>query len=194
HRARYAAIELGERDAAPETPLVPQHEGVAAIAAAHQVLGEIEPRLGEPVRPRHLVAVREHARAPARGDDAAEVPDVGPELLRVVDRPAVELGVAVQLQAPLAHDLARELRNLRFLDRAFGRQPENRRGGHTRRSISCGLYSDGSRAEARSPHAGGASRQAPARLSAGQGRLRADRFAGPAPCAARARNTPGAAQ
>src|SRR5262245_63807349 len=59
---------------------------------------------------RHLVAVDEHRRALARGAHAAEVPGIGPELLRTLDRPAVEVRVAVQLEAALAHHLAGELR------------------------------------------------------------------------------------
>ena len=72
--ARDVARQVGIADAALEAGLVPEHERVAAVAAAQQVLGEVEARLGEPVRARHLVAVDQHGRALARGDHAAEVP------------------------------------------------------------------------------------------------------------------------
>src|SRR5207253_8014723 len=83
-RARHVAVEIGVGDAAAKPRLVPEYESVAAIAAAQQVLGEVEPRFGKPVRPGHLVAVDQHRRALARGDDAAEVPGIRPELLRAL--------------------------------------------------------------------------------------------------------------
>src|SRR5205823_5928945 len=96
-------------------------------------LREVEARLGEPVRARHLVALREHRPALARGDDAAGLPGVGPELLGVVDRPAVELGIAVDLEPALADHLARELRELRLFDGAPARR------GRSAPNPSCGI-------------------------------------------------------
>jgi len=88
------------------------------------VLGEVEARLREPARAGHLVAVDQHCGALARGEHAAEIPRVGPELFRPLDRPAVEIRVAVHLEAALSHDLARELRELRLLDGALARLPK----------------------------------------------------------------------
>ena len=125
--ARYIARQIGIADAPLKTGLVPEDEGVAAVAAPQKVLREIEPRLGEPVRAGHLVAVDEHRRALARSDHAAEIPRVGPELLGMVDRPAVELGKAVGVQLALANHLARKLSKLRVLDRALARLPKDLR-------------------------------------------------------------------
>ena len=123
-RARHVARQLRIAQAPPRAALVPKDEGVAAIATAQQILGEIEPRLGEPVRARHLVAVDQHGRAFARRDDAAVIPDVGPEFLRVLHRPLVELGITGGVELPFADHLARELRELRLLDGALARLPQ----------------------------------------------------------------------
>jgi len=122
--ARDFARQVGVRDAAAQAALVPEHEGVAAVAAAHQVLGDIEARFRVPARAGHLVAVDQHRRALARGDHAACVPDLAPEFLGMRDRPVVELAVAVGVELALADHLAGELRHLRFFDRALGRFPE----------------------------------------------------------------------
>src|SRR5207253_3819947 len=105
--------------------LVPEDERLAAVAAPQEVLREIEPRLGEPVRARHLVAVHEDRGALARRLYAAEIPDVGPELFGVLHRPAIELGIAVGLELALADHLARELREARLFDGALARLPQH---------------------------------------------------------------------
>ena len=69
-------VRLRVADAPLEAALVPEHEGVALVAAPQQVLGEIEARLGKPLRARHLVAVDQHRAALLRGDHAAQVPDL----------------------------------------------------------------------------------------------------------------------
>ena len=57
-------------------------------------------------------------------DHAARFPHLAPELLRVRDRPVVELGVAVGVELALADPRAGELGDLRFFDRARGGLPE----------------------------------------------------------------------
>src|SRR5258708_2314593 len=138
--ARDVARQIRIADAPLEAGLVPQDERVAPVAATQQVLREIEARFREPVRAGHLVAIGEHGRALAGGDDAAEVPAVGPELFRVVDRPLIELRVAVGVELALADHLARELRDLRLLDRALARLPENFRYGGCRHASSANIF------------------------------------------------------
>ena len=69
------------------------------IAPAQQVLGEVEPGLGEPARAGHLLAVGEHGPAPGLGDDAAKLPDLAPERLPVLHRPAVQRRIVVERPA-----------------------------------------------------------------------------------------------
>ena len=73
---------------------------------------------------RDTVAVDEHGRALLRRDHSAEFPDFAPELLRLLDRPAVQLVVRCELAPIAARALARELRDLRALDLVLGRLPD----------------------------------------------------------------------
>jgi peptide/nickel transport system permease protein len=59
----------------------------------------------------------------ARVANSAPLPDFVPERLGIVDAPAVEVLEVVVLEMALAHDLARELRELRLLDRFLARCP-----------------------------------------------------------------------
>ena len=122
--ARHVAGEVGVAHAALEAALVPEHERVALVAAPEQVLGEIQARVRKPLGAWHLVAVHQHRAALFRSDHAAPVPDLRPELLGMVHRPLVELGVGIQLELVLAHDMASELRDLRVLDRLLGGCPD----------------------------------------------------------------------
>src|SRR5262249_16799357 len=81
-------------------------------------------RFGKPLGAGHLGAVGEHRAALLRRDDAAPVPQVGPEFLGALHRPAVEVRVGIELELALADYLARKLRELRLLDGALGRLPE----------------------------------------------------------------------
>jgi hypothetical protein len=67
---------------------------------------------------------------------AAEIPGVRPELFRALDRPAVEIGIAVQLEPALSHHLSGELRELRLLDGALARLPKYPRHGRRHGGVS----------------------------------------------------------
>ena len=121
HCPRDVARQVGVAHPAPEAVLVPEHQRIAAIAAAQQVLRDVEACLGIPARAGHLVAVHQHGGALARRDHAAGIPHLVPEDFRVFHRPAMEIRVRIELEVVLAHHLARKLRHLRFFDRAFRR-------------------------------------------------------------------------
>ena len=96
-----AQLGVGQRPLA--APLVPEDQRRTIVVVAEQVLGEVEPGAGEPARaelrdpaaPSGRARRPRRPRAPARpllGDHAAEPPDLGPECLGLLDRPAVQRG------------------------------------------------------------------------------------------------------
>jgi hypothetical protein len=101
----HLAAQLGVAQRALPAALVPEDDRFAVVALPQQVLGEVEPGAAEPAGAErrigrgHPVAALEH-RVPRRrtrpliGQDAAEAPDRGPELLRMRHRPRVERSVA----------------------------------------------------------------------------------------------------
>jgi hypothetical protein len=119
--AGHFAGQVGVAEAPLEAAFIPVDEGVAAIPALEHVLGEIQARLGKPLRAGQLVAVDQHGAALFRGDDAAAVPDLAPEFLRVVDRPIVEIRIAMEVGPILAAHLLGELGDLRLLYRLIRR-------------------------------------------------------------------------
>ena len=88
------------------------------------VLCVVQRRAGEPGRAGHLVRA-EDLLVRRLGADAEVLPDRGPELLDVVDRPLPQLGVVLGQAA-----LAREARDLCALDAFGGRRPEQLVFGH----------------------------------------------------------------
>ena len=100
HRA-HLLVQLAITDLPLAALLVPEHQGRSIVVIAQQVFGEVEPGAGEPpgpqlrIRRRHPVEPNDHrvpriAPGPLLGDDAAEAPDLGPECVGPLDRPAVE--------------------------------------------------------------------------------------------------------
>ena len=90
---------------------------------AQQVFGEVQPRVGKERRARHPVAVDKHAFA-LLADDAAEIPEQAPEILAVVDRPAVQLGIGGEGRAGPGGSLDHEGRDRRLCDTVWRRHPE----------------------------------------------------------------------
>src|SRR5207342_2426496 len=98
--ASHLVVQLTVRQPSLRTVLIPEHQGVAVIAIAKQVFGEVESRSDKPfwsenrIRRRDAVAANEHrvcgAIRIAVNDDAAEPPHVAPELLEVANRPVVQ--------------------------------------------------------------------------------------------------------
>src|SRR5438445_4782532 len=112
------------REASLYLVFAPEHHRRGRIAPPQQVLGEVEPRLRIPSRARHAFTVHENPRALRARAHVRELPQRVPELLRMIDRPAVEGRIVVQPELPVADRLARETREVRFLDVLGTRRPE----------------------------------------------------------------------
>src|SRR5207237_9235285 len=82
--ARNEAVKLAVAQAPLDAILTPEDQRLGAVAPAQQVLGEIEMRLGDPLRPRHARAI-DQRRSLLLAEHAAEIPKLAPELLRVLD-------------------------------------------------------------------------------------------------------------
>ena len=104
--------------------LAPEDDGGAVVAAAKEVLGEVEAGSREPARPRHPIRVREDGVALRGRDDPAEVPDAVPERGGLRHRPGVKGRVVRRLHpVALAHE-GGEAGEPRPLDVLGARRPQ----------------------------------------------------------------------
>jgi hypothetical protein len=110
--ARDQIVKLAVAQAPAHLVLAPEHDGVVIVAAAQQVLGEIEPRLGIEARARHLVAIDQDRPARSFVDHPAKIPDLFPERLDIVDRPGVEVMVIAEGTAPAFGERHHEMRQV----------------------------------------------------------------------------------
>jgi hypothetical protein len=127
------------------------HEAHSMIAALHlvlatkdnrvrgaellqQVLGEIQPRVREERGAWHLVAGDQH-RARPLPDNAAKIPDKGPERLAVVDRPSVKFGIGGEGAAAPGRGCLHESGHRCRVDLFLRRGPEWCCDGHDRSSF-----------------------------------------------------------
>ena len=99
------------------------------------VLGEVEPRAGEPLRTRHRPRA-EHPLVRHRRDHVEALPDRRPEPLEVVHRPLPQALVVRQVEPARPLEPARVVGDRRLLDPLGARTPENGRHGH-RPSVPC---------------------------------------------------------
>ena len=90
--ARDEIVELAMAEAPADLVLAAEDDGVAVVAPAQQVLGVVEPGLGEELRARHLARVLDADGAGPLADHAREGPELAPEGFRLGDRPAIEGG------------------------------------------------------------------------------------------------------
>ena len=79
--------------------LAAESDGEAVVAPMQQVLGEVQPALGEETRAGQLVAVDQMRRRSLVADDAGEIPEQRPEASTVVDRPLMQRVIAVDREA-----------------------------------------------------------------------------------------------
>ena len=79
-------------EAALDLVLAPEDQGIGIVAPAQQILGVVEPRLGEEMRAGHLAGILDADLARPIADDAGEIPQRAPESFRLGDGPAVEAG------------------------------------------------------------------------------------------------------
>ena len=102
-----------------------RHHGnpIAVLLEADQVLGVVQPGAGEPLRARHR-AVAEHALVRRRAN-AVEVPQPAPEAFQVVDRPAVQVVKAAELEAALVAQPVHEAADLRRVPPVRGWRPQD---------------------------------------------------------------------
>ena len=107
-RLRHGAVQLGMAGAALDLVLAPEDQGVTRVVAAQQVLGEVQARVGEPLRPRHPVGIDERTRPALIGNHPGEVPQRGPELFRLRHRPAVQRLVVGEFRSPAPRGGAHE--------------------------------------------------------------------------------------
>ena len=100
-------------------------DGRALILTAQQVLGEVEPAVGEPAGALHILAVLRHNVAKL-ALDAAVLPHQGPEAGGLLHRPLIQVGIAAQLQAMEVIDLGHELVEVGVLHPVLIRCPQTK--------------------------------------------------------------------
>ena len=97
--ARDRVMEFGPADLPADPVFAAEDDGRRIVAPAQQILGEIHPAVREEAGARHPVAIDDDA--PARlADHGAEIPQAGPEFLRLVHRPGVQGGIIGEIRAP----------------------------------------------------------------------------------------------
>jgi hypothetical protein len=122
--ARHLVVQLAVGEPAAHALLAPEDHRLGVVAAAQQVLREVEPRAGEEARAGHPVAIGEHGLAAGLGDHAAEVPHRDPEFLEMLDGPPVERGVVAQPHAVAPAHQFHERRDVGVPDAFRRRAPE----------------------------------------------------------------------
>ena len=117
--------QLAERELTRTARLRPGHDrdAVAILLEADQVLGVVETRAGEPLRAGHR-RIGEHAVVRRRADPV-ELPQVAPEALEIVNRPAIQAFVLAELAAALVPQPVHETADLRRIPPVRGRRPQD---------------------------------------------------------------------
>ncbi len=128
--ARGLGVKLGMVDPAPDPVLAPEYDRGAAVAAAEQVLREVEARLRKEAGARHRRRVQQDRPAAIGRADAGVIPDRGPEGFHVLDREAVEIRVFLRLDAETLLQHPHEGGEVGRCDSLGGRPPK--RFGHCR--------------------------------------------------------------
>ena len=128
-------VELGMAQPPAYLVLAPEHDGVAVVAAAQQVLGVVQPGIGKEAGAGHLAAIGEHPVAAGLRDHAALVPDGGPEFLHMGDRPIVERRVIGQVDPVPGRHAVLEDGQIGGGDPVRRRRPQRR--GHSAGSFGC---------------------------------------------------------
>ncbi len=124
-RSGHGVVDFRETHAAANLVLTPEHHGRLSVTPSQQVLGEVQPRVGEPLRTRHLVAIDQYALTATLGDYAAEIPGGSPELLRFPHRPVVELLRIPDPCIPALVNQMNEARDVGVRNALLRRLPEN---------------------------------------------------------------------
>ena len=78
-------VELAVGETALHLVFPPEDQGIGVVAPAQQILGIVEPRLGEEMRAGHPAGILDAHPARALTDNAGEFPHRAPEGLRLGD-------------------------------------------------------------------------------------------------------------
>ncbi len=133
---RHGRVQRPPAHASPHLVLAPEYQGVAVVAPAQEVFGEVELRIGEEAGARHLVAVHQHALPARHRLHAAELPDAQPEFLRLGDRPSPQAVMVGRGDAEARGGEMHERRHVRGGD-AVRRWGPKRRFGHGQSPAQC---------------------------------------------------------
>ncbi len=101
-----------------------EDEGRPVVPVPEQVFGEIEPRAGEPPGAGELLQVLHRLFRPLRCLDADEIPDAGPELLDIGDRPVIKLEIAGEMRLQPVVDEPDKPRHVGVPDLLCRRRPK----------------------------------------------------------------------
>ena len=121
----YRVMQLAKAQRASDPVLAAEEDGGCIVAAAQEVLGEVEPRIREPLRTRHPVSIDEDRPVALLADHPPVLPDHRPERGPVLNRPAVQRRVVAGVHpVALAHQ-SREAGEVRAGDPFRGGSPEH---------------------------------------------------------------------
>ena len=123
--ARNRVVHFGVTHATAHLVLAPEHDPGFVVATPQQVFGKVQPRIREPLRSRHHVAIDQNALAASLGHHTAEIPDGSPELLRFAHRPVVELVRVPDPGIPALVDEVNEARDVGLGNACPGRLPQD---------------------------------------------------------------------
>ena len=122
---RHRVMQLAKAQRAPDPVLAAEEDGGCIVAAAQEVLREVEPRIREPLRTRHPVPIDEDRPVAPLADHLPVLPDHRPERGTVFNRPAVQGRVVAGVHpVALAHQ-GREAGEVRAGDPFRGGSPEH---------------------------------------------------------------------
>ena len=118
----------------PAANLVAEDQRRAVVAPAHQVFGEVEPRIGKEARLPHARAGVQNALAAGLGNRLLPVPPGVPEGLHVVDRPLPQVLHAGEVEAAVVLQPGAEFRQP-GAGHALGRRRPHGFAGHALSSV-----------------------------------------------------------
>jgi hypothetical protein len=134
---RHVLLQLCMGDAARGALLATKQQGGTVVAAAQQVLGEVETRLGEPFRAGHAPGAGAEGGAGAVPQDVGKAPDRRPERLGPLHRPGVQRGVVSHANAVVGLDGLGEGGELGGRDAVGRGRPQRLRHERRLTRISC---------------------------------------------------------
>ncbi len=117
-------VQLAEGQLATLVFLVAKQNSGPIVAIAQQVLGEVQARAGEEARSGHLAGVLQVRSGAPIDADVGEACQLLPEVRRMLQRPAVQVRVAVELRAASGIDAVHEPREVGSSHSGRGRAPD----------------------------------------------------------------------